>query len=290
MELSICLNYITEHSDAGRPLDVFSAASACRAAGFEYFDYSPDFLSDDWEARAHRDKEIFDGLGVSVEQTHAPFNRYGQFDEKMFPTYYKRLFEASKILGAKYVVVHADEYRTKDRYDADEILDYECRRLTPYVEFAKENGMTVAVENVFEDKIARSPQIDGKSRFTARIDELLAVIERFSSPTVRCCWDFGHAKCAFGKDGMTDALRKVGKHVVCTHVHDNYYDRDLHLVPYQGDADWKQNMTCLKNVGYSGKLSFEFAYGNIPRDLLTAWLEYVFKTGKYLAGIFDGNR
>ena len=198
-----------------------------------------------------------------------------------------RLFEASKILGAKYVVIHCDEYRTVDHYDEKEILEYECKRITPYVEYAYKNNLIVCAENVFEDNSWRYPQIDGKSRFTSRIEELKSVLEYFSSPTVRCCWDFGHAKLAFGSNNMANALCEVGKYIVCTHTHDNYYDKDLHLVPFLGDTNWMENMAALNKVGYKGKLSFELGYGEFDDTIANDFMKFVFATGNKLVELFD---
>ena len=288
MELSFSLGHLTKNAKGETRRGIAESAAFTKAAGFEYVDYSPNCSSDGWEKAANRDREILDDAGIKVEQTHAPFNRYCQFDEEKFPVYYKRLFEASKILGAKYVVVHADEYRVGGRYDEKEILDFTCRYLEPYVDYAAKNGMIVAVENLFEDDSWRWPQVDGKSRFTSRVEELISVIERFNTPNVKCCWDFGHAKCAFGKDGMAEALKQAAKYVVCTHVHDNYYDKDLHLVPFLGDTDWRKNLSVLKDAGYGGKLSFEFVYGEMPDALLPEWMAYVYSTGKYMSEIFEG--
>ena len=287
MELSMHLNYVMSRV-FGEKLSISEAARLCRNSGFGYVDYSPDVQKDDWKECAYRDKEVLDKAGIKVEQTHAPFNRYRQYDDDKFWTYYSRLFEASSILGAKYVVVHADEYRTFDRYDEHEILDFTYEYLAPHVDYASSHGMTVAVENVFEDNNYRWPLIDGKSRFTSRIEELLSVIEKFASPNVACCWDFGHAKCAYGNEGMTGALEKVGKYVVCTHVHDNYYDKDLHVPPFLGETDWQSNMAMLKKVGYTGKLSFEPGYGSTPKELMQMYLDVFWKTGEYLKKLFDG--
>ena len=285
MDLSISLNYFLNMRNGGKR-SLAAAAGFISGAGFRYADYTPDFRSDDWEKKARSDREILDAAGITVEQTHAPFNRYRTHDEKMFPEYCMRLFKASKIVGAKYVVVHADEYRTVDRYDAREIEDFTYDYLAPYVEYAEKNRLIVAVENVFEDNNYRWPEIDGKSRFTSRIEELEGIIERFGTPTVACCWDFGHAKCAFG-DGMVDAMKRVGRHIVCTHVHDNYYKKDLHLMPFEGEIDWEKNMACLRGAGYSGKLSFEFAYGSFPDGVLPSWLAAVHSVGEYLSALFD---
>ena len=107
------------------------------------------------------------------------------------------------------------------------------------------------------------------------------------APNVKCCWDFGHAKCAFGKEEMINALREVGKYVVCTHVHDNYYEKDLHLVPFLGDTDWNANMAALKAAGYAGDLSFEFVYGYLPDCLIPEWMKYVYRTGETLREMFE---
>lgn len=144
-----------------------------------------------------------------MEQTHAPFNRYGFYSAEEFPERFRRLFVASRILGAKAVVVHADEYRPIGRYDVREALTFTYEFLAPYVEYAAKHDLIVAVENLCEDFYPAYPQIDGKSRFTSRLEELLGVIERFHSPAVGCCWDFGHANLAFGREGMGAALAQA---------------------------------------------------------------------------------
>lgn len=289
MELSFSLDYLRKKREVTSPRSIEDMAALCHIAGFRYVDYSPDFRDDEWEKLAHHDRLALDRAEIRVEQTHAPFNRYRQYRDEDFPVYYRRLFEASKILGAKYVVVHADEYRTvSGRYDYDEILNFTYDYLAPFVEYAEKNGMIVAVENVFEDKTRHCPQIGGRSRFTSTAEELKAVIEKFNTPSVACCWDFGHAKCAFGKEGMLDAMKKLGKYIVCTHVHDNYYEKDLHLMPFMGDTPWEDNLAYLKEIGYQGKLSFEFAYGSLPEELLPVWLNMVYATGEYMLSLYNG--
>lgn len=287
MELSMSLDYLAKRRSGAEKRSIDEMAALCRGAGFRYVDYSPDYKAENWKEFAERDREALDRAGIIVEQTHAPFNRYGSHPEELFPVYYQRLFEASEILGAKYVVVHADEYRTTDHYDEQEIQDFAYDFLAPYVEYAKKNGMTVAIENVFEDAIRRCPQIDGKSRFTSRIHELTGLLERFNDPAVQCCWDFGHASCAFGADNMLEPMKQIGKYLCCTHVHDNYYNKDLHLTPFLGNVNWEAHMAALKEMGYQGKLSFELVYGCIPDALMESWLRGVHEVGEYLVELYD---
>ena len=288
MELAFQLDYLRKKREDTTPRSIEDMTRLCRNAGFLHVDYSPDFTSADWEKLARHDRDILDQAEIHVEQTHAPFNRYRRHSDEDFPIYYRRLFEASKILGAKYVVVHADEYRTTSgRYDQNEILDFTYDYLAPFVEYAEKNGMIVAIENVFEDNTRYCPQINGRSRFTSTTEELKAIIERFNTPSVACCWDFGHAKCAFGKDAMLDAMKELGKYIVCTHVHDNYYEKDLHLAPFMGDLPWESHLKYLKEIGYQGKFTFEFAYGALPEELLPLWLNMVHATGEHMLSIYN---
>ena len=87
---------------------------------------------------------------------------------------------------------------------------------------------------------------------------------------------------------MLDALKTVGAHLCCTHVHDNYYGKDLHLMPFLGDIDWESHMTCLREMDYKGKLSFELVYGRFPEKLLPAWVDEVYAVGQHLLDLFNG--
>ena len=116
-------------------------------------------------------------------------------------------------------------------------------------------------------------------------DELIALIDRFDHPLVTCCWDSGHARLAFTRAGMPDAMRALGSRITCTHIHDNYYNRDLHVLPFQGDIDWREQMATLKEIGYKGDLSFETV--RTPRtvakfdpELVQPWLDLICKTGE----------
>ena len=283
MELSFLLNYLSRQRGTKEPRSIEESAKLLRAAGFRYADYTPDFMGENHIENAKRDLEVLTSAGITVEQTHAPFNRYCTYDKMDFKRLYMNAFEVSKEIQAKYVVVHADEYRTVDRYDPEEACRQAYEFLAPFVEYAEKNSMTVAIENVFDD--GKWPMFDGKSRFTSRTGELIEIIERFGTPFVRCCWDFGHAKCAFGTDGMLDALKQVSRYLVCTHVHDNYYGKDLHLLPFLGDIDWEAHMSYLREIGYEGKFSFEFAYGSIPDALLPLMLRTTHEVGDYLLSL-----
>ena len=291
MELSINLGYIRGGRAAKTKRTLETAARLCREGGIRYVNYISNFETEDWEEQAHRDREILDNAGIIVEQSHAPYNRYGVYESNdRFIEMLRRSFICAHILGSKNVVVHADEYHVTDRWDVKEIIECTYDYLSPAAEYCAKNGMNLAIENVFEDGSKRHPPFDGKSRFCSRLDEHIGIIERFASPNVRACWDFGHASCAYGKETMTEALRTIGKYLVCTHVHDNNKRSDQHLMPYMGEINWYEQMTCLKEVGYKGLLSYEFVYGDIQDEHISTWMKLLNEVGEKLIGMYNEAR
>ena len=271
---------------SAEPRTIKELAKLLSEAGFKYVDYTSDLIAENWQDKAKADKDAFAEFGITVNQTHAYYNRYGRYDELDFAELTRRAFVVTDILGAKFCVDHADEYRVTDRYDAKEILESEYQRLLPHAEFCAKHGITLALENLFEDGAKIRGIVDGKSRHMARIEEVVGLIDRFNSENVKCCWDFGHAHVAFGKDQL-EMMKIAGSRIVCTHVHDNYYGKDLHLIPFQGQVDWDGHMKALKSFGYQGVLSFEFAYGCYPDDVLPVVLKTIYSVGSKLSDMFE---
>ena len=287
MELSISLEYVQKGKAAVTGRNIETAAALCAEAGIRYVDYTNDYNGPDCLKNAAREREVLDRYGICVEQSHAPFNRYGSYaTREEFMSRFAASFECARILGSKYMVVHADELQPSgDIWDVDELIRRNYEYLAPYAEFCSKNGMVMAIENLFEDKTWRVPQVEGRSRFTSRIEEQIGIIDRFGVPCVAACWDFGHACCSFGKEDMTNNLRMLGSRLVCTHVHDNNYRQDMHLVPFFGEIDWKAQMNVLREIGYDGKLSFELVYGHIPDNIVKTFLKYVTEVGKELLSV-----
>ena len=278
MELGINPGYVRKQRGNPQGRSFAEALRLCHDAGFIQLDYLSE-LGDDWEHAAQQRREEIDQQGLVVHQSHCPFFRYQQDGAGRFAQIAPRAVRAAAILGAQFLVVHADEYRVTDRFDQTEILNATYDTLAPIVDLAKQHGIRIAVENLFEDGFG--PQVNGRSRYTSTIEEVLAVLDRFDDPAVGCCWDFGHARCTYG-DGQLAALQQVGPRLFCTHVHDNYYNKDLHLPPFFGGIDWEAHMRYLHDSAYPGNFIYEFVYGSIPDALLPTYLNVAQQTGRYL--------
>lgn len=115
------------------------------------------------------------------------------------------------------------------------------------VERAQHDGIRIAFENL------EGPEY------------LEAVMERYKDlETVGFCWDCGHELCYAP---TRDFLKDYGDRLIMTHLNDNYGisrpdgqlqgTDDLHLLPYDGKADWAYNLARLKQANPQEILNFE---------------------------------
>ena len=122
------------------------------------------------------------------------------------------------------------------------------------VEAAKELGVKIAFEN------------------TEGEEYLAALMEYFKDcENVGFCWDTGHEMCY---NYSKDMLALYGDRLLCTHLNDNLGVRDsegritwvddLHLLPFDGAADWTDIAARLNRCGYDGILTFELTTASKP--------------------------
>lgn len=287
MEPSVNLNHFFDRP-GGEPERGFDdVLEKLTAAGFRVFDYPGVIEGENWLSGTKRQREMFDKSGARVGQSHAPFNRYRTYPDSEFPEIFHRAFEAAAILGSKYVVVHADEYRSIERYDEKEIVEFTYDYLAPEFEFAKKRGMKLAIENLFEDLPSDCKYFDGKSRFTSRAEEVIAIIERFNDPDVVCCYDTGHGAVSCHK-ASADALKKLAKYVGCTHIHDNYLYSDAHMLPFTGKLDWPEHTRILREAGYKGDITLELVYDRMPDALVSEWMKLCYDAAERLVEMTQG--
>ena len=101
---------------------------------------------------------------------------------------------------------------------------------------------------------------------------LAALMNHFkTSPAVGFCWDTGHQMC-YNMD--TDMMALYGDRLFGTHINDNlgcrdyngkiFWHDDLHLLPFDGIADWNANAAKIKQSGFTGPLTFELNITSKP--------------------------
>lgn len=104
-------------------------------------------------------------------------------------------------------------------------------------------------------------------------DEFMhALMEYFKNDeTVGFCWDSGHEMCY---NHSEDLLGMYGDRLIMTHLNDNlgisrfdgktFWLDDLHLLPFDGIADWQYNIKRLKASARLDVLNFELTDRSKP--------------------------
>lgn len=156
----------------------------------------------------------------------------------------------------------------------------------PYIGFEDKANVTAAGIENFGRVVREAKALGVKIAFeNVEGEEYLAALLSTFGPEdgVGFCWDSGHELCY---NRSKDMLALYGDRLCATHLNDNlgvsrydgriYWTDDLHLLPFDGIADWNGAADRLCRCGYDGILTFELnrhskpnrhdndKYGRIP--------------------------
>lgn len=277
--MKLSSNFIYFHNELGlyKTIDIFSEA------GFEGIEFNLDleeYYSDKHDANFFREvRNYAKKKGIEFRQAHAPFaSSYDDAEKtaKRFNEIVKSI-EYASLLGTQMLVVHPCKhiaYR-KGEEECRAITEYNVdfyKRLVPY---AEKYGVKIAIENI-GGCITETPE------------GLCALIEELDDPVFTVCYDVGHAKIC-GVD-PADMIRKLGKHIGCTHIHDNDGKGDNHTLPFYGSSiNWDEVMKAFADIGYEGDLNYEAGafVKYAPIRLRAESARYMAAIGKHLIEKFE---
>lgn len=225
------------------PVAAAEAVAMLAACGFEA-------VSPVWQ-KPEPLQEIFAAAkahGLMLQSLHAPFGKTvslwhpNEHTEATVQTILKAL-DACREHGIPTLVMHA-WIGFGDTFPED-APDFS--RFDAIVSHAENSGVQIAFENT-----------EGE----AYLHALMAHFE--GCKAVGFCWDAGHEMCY---NRSRDILGQYGDRLLMTHLNDNLGIRDfggsitstddLHLLPYDGIADWKYNVVRLKKARKQEILNFE---------------------------------
>ena len=194
--------------------------------------------------------------GLELQSIHGPFhavNRMWNTDESVSAPVLKELLRSLEDCNRWEIPVLVSH--TWIGF-GNEVGDISCglKNYETLVAKAKEYGVRIALEN------------------TEGLSYLKCLMEHFKNdPTVGFCWDSGHEMCY---NGFEDLLAEYGNRLYMTHLNDNlgvsrydgkiYWTDDLHLLPYDGIADWDAIAQRLKNAAKPAALNFELKLASPP--------------------------
>ena len=192
-------------------------------------------------------RRIADEEGMLYQSIHAPYRRMNLLWEQTeeTPDMIAELIEclhACAENGIPLMVAHA--YIGFERHDP---TPEGAARFEPVVREAERLGIKIALEN------------------TEGQEYLSVLMAHFrGEKAVGFCWDSGHEMCYNRSENM---LALYGDRLLGTHLNDNLgvrdyagtitYLDDLHLLPFDGAADWNDCMRRLNATGFDGPLTFE---------------------------------
>lgn len=153
-------------------------------------------------------------------------------------------------LGLRYVIIHSTGHRpgtTRENW-LPIWVDY----MGEMAEYARRAGLILCLEN---------------AAATFRLDDTVYVIRQVNSPWLRMTFDTGHAQyilnwngeriCAYEAYGsLENFIRREHDVLFTLHIHDNFGERDDHLVIGDGIGDFSYLRT-LYELGFDGAWNFE---------------------------------
>jgi len=232
---------------------------------------------------------------LSVEEQIKLFHKTG-FEG--FFTAYKRgdpigkYAALAKELGMIYQSIHAPFGKSDDMWHGDDKLAQAAvDELIECLHACADNDVPIMIAHTyigFYDRrvpteqglvnygkvVAEAEKLGVKIAFenTEGEEYLAALMKHFKdSPAVGFCWDSGHEMCY---NGSRDLLKLYGDKLIATHLNDNLGVRDynglitwhddLHLLPFDGIADWESIAGRLDSCGYDGIMTFELNLNSKP--------------------------
>ncbi len=142
-----------------------------------------------------------------------------------------------------------------------------------FIGFKDHSPTEIGVKN-FEVVIKEAEHLGVKVAFeNTEGEEYLAALMELAQTykSVGFCWDTGHEMCY---NYSKDMPGLYGDYLICTHLNDNLgikdyngeitWHDDLHLLPFDGIADWDSIASRLVRSNFTGPLTFELGRGSKP--------------------------
>ena len=216
-------------------------------------DFYTYIFEEDYKDRAAKMKAYANSRGVIYNQAHAPFGGgYDNYTTKLVPQM-PRVFEFCGLLGVKQIIVHPIQ-RGIFKGHEKEIFDLNVEFYKGLAPLAKENGVKIAIENMWQRHPVNRQIVDD---ICADPYELAAMYDTLNDPEAfTVCLDLGHvALCRREPD---EAIRILGHdRLGALHVHDVDYVDDLHTLPGVEKINWENVCRALGEIDYKGEFTLE---------------------------------
>ena len=199
----------------------------------------------------HLNPELARKVGLNIENIHTPFEGANKF--------WMDLIDGDEYLDSQISCIHdcaVHSIQTMVLHISQgaiqpDVTPIGIKRLNQLVEEAERYNIDLAFENMRDPK------------------HLRYILNNIKSERVKFCFDSGHQNC---RTPENDILSLFGDRVAAVHLHDNDGIKDQHNLPFDGTIKWKEIMSKLRGVNYSGTIALEVindSYNDYtPQDFL----------------------
>lgn len=243
-------------------------------------------------------KEGAKKTGITINQMHMPYPIYipngkKELNDFLWEEVALKSMELCSFFECKNIVVHGFKLA---RYLGTEEAEWEyTERFLNYIApMAKEMGITICIENLYDNvggHLVEGPCCNAK-KAADRIDRFN---ERYNAEVLGFCFDTGHANLV-GLD-FEQFITTLGDRLKVLHIHDNDGVADLHQIPFtftktrenHTTTDWNGFISGLTKIKYHHVLSFETApvLSSFPKEMKQEALAFIAKIGAYFSEQVD---
>ena len=147
---------------------------------------------------------------------------------------WEKIIGAAEKAGTEWLVVEQDQ-------PSMGLTPMECAKksLKYLAEVAREYGSVILVEDLPRTCLGRNS------------DDMLELLS--ADPDLRACFDTNHLL----DEDIAKFIHAIGDKIASTHISDYDFNNERHWLPGEGDIDWQQLISALKEVGYKGVWLYE---------------------------------
>ena len=235
-----------------------------------------------------------ESVGISIHQMHMPYPMYvptggKELNEYLIKNVAPKSMQLCSFMDCQYIVIHGFKLASYVGSEEQE-WEYTEKFLENILPFAKECGITVCIENLYDNiahHLVEGPCCNAK-KAVERIDR---INDKYKAEVLGFCFDTGHANLV-GLD-FEKFLTTLGHRLKVLHIHDNDGVRDLHQIPFTfsrkrentSSTDWQGFINGLRNINFDKVLNFETGpvLTSFPDEMKFEALSFIAKIGKYFA-------
>lgn len=238
---------------------------AIKEAGFK--NVFIQWYNKEWEYSQEEQLKYARSQGLNVIFAHLGYQKINciweenEIGEQLVERYINDI-RICKENGIDLVIMHLSS-----KFDAPMYNQIGLNRIRKIVEYAESVNVKIAFENT---------KIEGYLEY---------IFNNIDSDNIGICYDAGHCHAHF-KDKFNWELFK--DRIFAVHLHDNDGTADQHLMPFDGNIEWKEVISNLKNANYIGPVTLEICYRNEYLNMsVEEFYTKGYEIGKDFAKIFE---